>query len=174
MPSPDGHSLEPTVAAASNRGEPTTPTAEKAEEPIPQTERHEPPSAQKPRRRRKWPWLVGLVAIVAAVVAGVPWVIQTLNTVSTDDAYVNGHVTMVAPRVSGQVLRVLVDDNNIVHKGDLLVELDPEPYHVQVNIAEAAVAVAKADLIAAQAAVRGNEGLVAQLVLQLGACHRKR
>ena len=51
-----------------------------------------------------------------------------LTTVSTDDAYVNGHVTFVAARVPGQVSRVLVDDNNRVHKGDVLVELDPEPY----------------------------------------------
>jgi hypothetical protein len=48
------------------------------------------------------------------------------NTVSTDDAYVNGHVTLVASRVSGQVSRVLVDDNDRVKKGALLVQLDKE------------------------------------------------
>ena len=118
-------------------------------------------------RRRKWPWIVGLAAAAIAVAVGVPWFIETLKTVSTDDAYVNGHVTMVAPRVSGQVLRVLVDDNNVVHKGDLLVELDPEPYQVEVNIADAAVAVAKADRIATQAAVRGKEGLARSLFYNL-------
>ena len=46
------------------------------------------------------------------------------NTISTDDAYVSGHVTYVAPRVAGQVSRVLVDDNQRVKKGDLLVQLD--------------------------------------------------
>ena len=61
-----------------------------------------------------------------------PAVETALNTVSTDDAYVNGHVTLVAPRVSGQVSRVLVDDNDRVKKGDLLVQLDKEPYQVQV------------------------------------------
>ena len=78
-----------------------------------------------------------------------------LNTVSTDDAYVNGHVTFVAPRVAGQVSRVLVDDNYRVKKGDLLVQLDKEPYQVQVAIKKAAVAAAEADLVAAQAQVRG-------------------
>ena len=78
-----------------------------------------------------------------------------LNTVSTDDAYVNGHVTFVAPRVAGQVSRVLVDDNYRVKKGDLLVQLDKEPYQVQVAIKQAAVAAAEADLTAAQAQVRG-------------------
>ncbi len=63
---------------------------------------------------------------------GIPWIRETLSTVSTDDAYVNGHVTFVAARVNGQVSKVLVDDNNRVHKGDLLVELDREPYEVAV------------------------------------------
>ncbi|MGH7171671.1 MAG: efflux RND transporter periplasmic adaptor subunit [Gemmataceae bacterium] len=87
-------------------------------------------------------------------------VVQTmLNTVSTDDAYVNSHVTFVAPRVSGQVSRVLVDDNYPVKKGALLVQLDKEPYQVQVKIKQAAVTAAEADLVAAKAQVRA---LVAQ------------
>ncbi|HLJ10467.1 MAG TPA: HlyD family secretion protein, partial [Planctomycetaceae bacterium] len=83
-------------------------------------------------------------------------VVQTaFNTVSTDDAYVNGHVTFLAPRVSGQVSRVLVDDNMRVRRGDVLVELDKEPYRVQVAIKQAAVGAAEKDLVAAQAQVRG-------------------
>ncbi len=62
-----------------------------------------------------------------------PIVEMMLNTVSTDDAYVNGHVTFMAPRVAGQVSRVLVDDNDRVMKGDLLVQLDKEPYQVQAH-----------------------------------------
>jgi len=106
--------------------------------------------------------LLLVVAVAGLGVAGyfvVPWVETALNTVSTDDAYVNGHVTMVAPRVAGQVMRVLVDDNMRVKKGDLLVQLDKEPYQVQVAIKQAAVTAGEADLAAAQAQVRG---LVAQ------------
>ena len=82
-----------------------------------------------------------------------------LNTVSTDDAYVNGHVTFVAPRVAGQVSRVLVDDNYRVKRGDLLVQLDKEPYQVQVAIKRAAVGAAEADLTAAEAQMRGLEAI---------------
>jgi membrane fusion protein (multidrug efflux system) len=89
----------------------------------------------------------------------VPLVQTALTTVSTDDAYVNGHVTFVAPRVAGQVARVLVDDNYRVRKGDLLVELDKEPFQVQVAIKKAAVQTAEADLVAAEAQARA---LVAQ------------
>ncbi|MCE5267485.1 MAG: HlyD family secretion protein [Planctomycetaceae bacterium] len=79
-----------------------------------------------------------------------------LNTVSTDDAYVNGHVTFVAARIAGQVSRVLVDDNYRVRKGDLLVQLDREPYIVQLATAQAAVTAAEANLAAARAQVRGQ------------------
>ena len=106
---------------------------------------------------RKWLLLAG--AVVGLAVGGyflAPWVVTALNTVSTDDAYVNGHVTFVAPRVAGQVSKVLVDDNYYVKKGDVLVELDSEPYRVQVAIKKAAVDAAETDLAAAQAQVRGQ------------------
>jgi membrane fusion protein (multidrug efflux system) len=86
-----------------------------------------------------------------------PWVLAALDTVSTDDAYVNGHLTFVAARVPGQVVRVRVDNNNRVSKGDLLVQLDQEPYRVQVEIKQASVRTANADLLLARAQVRGLE-----------------
>ncbi len=99
-----------------------------------------------------------IVLLVVILIFGVPFVSSVLNTVSTDDAYVNGHFTFVAPRVSGQVTRVLVDDNNRVRKGDLLVQLDKEPYQVQVDIQNAAVKAAEAGVASAEATVRGLEG----------------
>jgi membrane fusion protein (multidrug efflux system) len=100
----------------------------------------------------------GIAIAVLAAVAWflVPWIFLSMNTVSTDDAYVDGHVTFVAPRVSGQVSRVLVDDNMRVKRGDLLVAIDPEPFRVQVEIKQAMVEVATSDLAAAQAQVRGE------------------
>ena len=80
---------------------------------------------------------------------------RALQTVSTDDAYVNSHATFVAARVPGQVTKVLVDDNNRVNKGDLLVRIDTEPYQVQRNLKQAAVESAQADLLATEDEVRG-------------------
>jgi membrane fusion protein (multidrug efflux system) len=88
-----------------------------------------------------------------------PLVETALNTVSTDDAYVNGHVTFVAPRVSGEVTRVLASDNMRVQKGDLLVQLDKEPFQVQVSLKRAAVQVAEANLTAAESKARGLQAL---------------
>ena len=96
-------------------------------------------SDHKPTQRRKL--LIGTLGVLVAAVAlwfGIPWIRFTLSTESTDDAFVNGHVTFVAPSVAGQVSRVLVDDNNRVNKGDLLVELDREPYQVVVAVQKAA------------------------------------
>ena len=114
-----------------------------------------PPSDHKPLTNRRS--LIGGASILGVAVLmlfGVPWIKFILTTVSTDDAYVNGHVTFVAARVPGQVSKVLVDDNYRVNKGDLLVELDREPYEVDVAIKKAAVDTAKADLVAAKANVR--------------------
>jgi membrane fusion protein (multidrug efflux system) len=101
--------------------------------------------------------VLGVLVLAAALIFGVPWIRLTLSTVSTDDAYVNGHVTFVAARVGGQIARVLVDDNNRVHKGDVLAQLDKEPFEDAVAVKKAAVDTAKADLRAATASVRGVE-----------------
>jgi membrane fusion protein (multidrug efflux system) len=114
-------------------------------------------------KRGRWRWVVVSVALVGLGAVGVPWVREAFSTVSTDDAYVSGHATLVAARVPGQVMRVLVDDNNRVRKGDVLAQLDPEPYRVQVEIAEAAVVGAEADLVSAQAQARGVEGQMRSL-----------
>ncbi len=104
-------------------------------------------------------YVVGALVIVAVLWVGTPRVITAFKTVSTDDAYVNGHVTFVAPRVPGHVMRVFVDDNNRVHKGDILVQLDKEPYQVKVDIAQAEVGVAQSDLLAARAKDESLAGL---------------
>src|ERR1700761_5363337 len=58
------------------------------------------PSDHQPRRRRRLLiGMLGAVVLVAFGIFGIPWIWEMLNTVSTDDAYVNGHVTFVAPRV---------------------------------------------------------------------------
>jgi membrane fusion protein (multidrug efflux system) len=119
--------------------------------PVPQEARKATP------KRKLLVGVLGVAVLAVLLVLGIPWVVKMLNTVSTDDAYVNGHVTFVAPRVAGQISRVLMDDNNRVRKGDLLAELDKEPYRVVVSEKQAAVDTANADLQAANAAVRAIE-----------------
>ena len=125
------------------------------------------------------PWRKRLVLLFVLIGLGygayalIPFVQTAMNTVSTDDAYINGHVTFVAPRVSGQVSRVLVDDNYRVKKGALLVQLDKEPFEDQVAVKKAAVEAAEADLVAAQAQARGLAAQARANRFQLRACHRR-
>ncbi|HEX4143223.1 MAG TPA: HlyD family secretion protein [Pirellulales bacterium] len=97
-----------------------------------------------------------VLVVLALLVFGIGPLRRALNTVSTDDAYVNGHVTFVAARVPGQVTKVLVDDNNRVRQGDLLVQLDREPYTIQVALKQAVVDTAKTNVLLAQDQVRAT------------------
>ena len=123
-------------------------------DPSPATSPQASEAPSHPWRRR----LLSAAAVAGLALGGyalTPTVRTMMETVSTDDAYVNGHVSYVAPRVVGQVARVLVDDNDRVSKGDLLVQLDREPYQLQVDLKKAAVVNAEADVVAAGAQVRG-------------------
>src|SRR6267378_3392711 len=136
-----------------------TPTGTPADPMDPASPQIPPPSTKAPKKTR-WRGALAVIGTVLILFVIIPRAFHAWHTVSTDDAYVNSYVTFVAPRVPGQVSRVLVDDNNRVKKGDVLVELDPEPYRVQVAIKQAAVDSAQANLVVAQATVRG---LVAQV-----------
>ena len=163
--------LDTTAAEPTERADhPMTATAT-IPKTVTTTQPAQPETVKPPAIRgavRRWrSWIIGGAVVLVAVIAGVPWIRQLLSTVSTDDSYVNGHVTFVAPRVAGRVVRVLVEDNNRLQKGDLLVQLDKQPYQVQVNIAQAAVAAARANLVTAEAQVRGEEGQARSLRFNL-------
>jgi membrane fusion protein (multidrug efflux system) len=66
---------------------------------------------------------------------------------STDDGQVDVHLYPVSPRISGYVIKVNVDDNQYVHQGDVLVEIDPKDYEI-------AIAKARADLANAEATAK--------------------
>ena len=97
---------------------------------------------KKDEKQRSLPWWPFVVAglVLTAFVGNVLWIIfRPRPDVWTDDAYVQVHYSTIAPRVSGQVVRVPVEDNQVVKAGDLLAELDPRDYQTAVASAEAAV-----------------------------------
>jgi membrane fusion protein (multidrug efflux system) len=151
---------EQNLETSHRRAGPTSsPSGDSAQNapPHPSADTLSPEEHKGGRRRRMLLGAAGVVILAAALWFGIPWVQTTLNTVSTDDAYVNGHVTFVAARVRGQVERVLVDDNYRVRKGDLLVQLDKEPFQIAVAVKKSAVVTATADLQVAKSKVRGIE-----------------
>lgn len=83
--------------------------------------------------------------VFALVAIGVGWwYMQNQGKEKTDDAYVHGHKHMVSSRIVGRVVEVLVDDNQMVKKGDVLVRLDTERYQRVFEAAQATLAQAKA------------------------------
>jgi len=74
--------------------------------------------------RRFNPFIIGLIALVLLGV-GAGWYLYSSHYEDTDDAQVDGHLNPIAARIDGTIKAVHADDNQIVHAGDLLVELDP-------------------------------------------------
>jgi membrane fusion protein (multidrug efflux system) len=95
--------------------------------------------------------IIGVVLLLI-LGAGV-WAWTTSGRENTDDAQVDAHVTQLAARVSGTVIKVEVDDNQLVEAGTLLVQLDPGDYQVAVDKARAELADAEANAVAAQSSV---------------------
>ena len=96
----------------------------------------------QPRSRRR-----GIIVIVLAVLVLVGLGIWWRSTFSedTDDAQINGHLIQISSRIAGQVLKVDVDENQVVKAGDEIAELDPRDFQVAVENAEAALASAQAN-----------------------------
>ena len=93
-----------------------------------------------------------IVPAITALVILVLGIIISVNSVfykSTDDAFVEGHIVTVAPRVFGPVIKLNVEDNQIVKKGDLLLEIDSKDYEAKLKQSHAKLEEAKASLISA-------------------------
>jgi membrane fusion protein (multidrug efflux system) len=121
-------------------------------DPTPTPEKNEPAETEieaPPSRRRGI--LVVVIVVVVLIALGVWW--HSTFSEDTDDAQVNGHLIQVSARVAGQILKVNVEENQVVKAGDPIAELDPRDYQVAVENAEAALASAKANAAAANVAV---------------------
>ena len=114
----------------------------------PKEETRKPVASQPPPL-----WPLGVATIFAAFFAVlVLWIIfRPRADVWTDDAYVTAHIALIAPRISGQVASVEVDDNQQVKAGQLLVTLDPRDYETAVAAAQATVERDKAEYADASA-----------------------
>ncbi len=102
------------------------------------------------------------IAAAVLILIGIYAAIMSTHYQSTDDAFVEGRIISVAPRVSGPVVSLLVDDNQHVKKGDLLLEIDPVDYQVKLDQAEAKLAEAKAQLKVSTHDVSKNTSNVGQ------------
>ncbi|WEN15652.1 HlyD family efflux transporter periplasmic adaptor subunit [Rhodanobacter sp. AS-Z3] len=92
--------------------------------------------------------LLGAVVVLAAIAWTIWYFVDGRWYESTDDAYINGNVVQITPQVPGTVVSIGADDGDLVHAGDVLVQLDPSD-------ADVALAEAKANLANTVRKVRG-------------------
>ena len=117
------------------------------------------------------------VGVAIAVAAAIGYYLYSRSYESTDDAFLEGDIIQISPRVSGQILRVLVEDNQHVNRGDLIAEIDPADYAARMAEAQARLGAALAQTNGAQtnvgltAAVTG--AVLAQANAGLGAAHNQ-
>ncbi len=121
------------------------------------------PSAVRSFNRK---WLAigagGALALLAAVYWGVHWYTVSRYIQSTDDAFVGGDITVLAPKVPGFIAEVAVTDNQTVHAGDLLVRLDDRDFTAALDRSQAAVAAQQARLANLAATQHLQQALIAE------------
>jgi membrane fusion protein, multidrug efflux system len=103
--------------------------------------------------KRFKPTVVGIGLVLVLVVVGLYFFAQSMSYESTDDAFIDGHITNVAPKIAGRIDKVFINDNQLVKKGDPIVEIDPRDYDAQLRQKQAALESTKAQAAAAQAGV---------------------
>ncbi len=91
-----------------------------------------------------------VVPTVTAILLLITGIIVSVNSIfykSTDDAFIEGHIITVAPRVAGPVKKLLIEDNKEVKKGDLLLEIDEKDYEIKLKQSKAKAQEARAALV---------------------------
>src|ERR1700757_3375941 len=91
-------------------------------------------------------YLTTLIVVVLAGWAAVALYLRYMQHPWTRDGQVRANIVGIAPRVSGPIVQVAVNDNQPVHKGDLLFEIDPVNFQAQVDLADGQVQNAEANL----------------------------
>src|ERR1700692_1209774 len=96
------------------------------------------------------------VALLFALggIVGFIYIVNSAAYQSTDDAFIDGHIIPISPKVAGRVQTVYVVDNQTVNKGDLVVELDPRDFDAAARQKSAALQSSQAQAAAAQAALQ--------------------
>jgi membrane fusion protein (multidrug efflux system) len=147
--------VDEAKAPATGKSLQEQPPASKSRTPD-QDQRSPPPQLPDERRGRRRSWIIRIVfllVVIAALIAGATYYEMTADLVSTDDAFTDGNAVTVAPRVSGNIVGLAVNDNQVVRKGDLLFQIDPRDYETARDQAIGQLEIAQAQLVFAQAAL---------------------
>jgi membrane fusion protein (multidrug efflux system) len=108
---------------------------------------------QNNKNKTKFITILGLMVVASGIVLAGS-IIRGFTRVTTDDAYIAGRIHSIASKIPGTVKRVLINDNQGIKKGDVLVEIDPLDYEARLREAQAAVEAEKARLLDSEAGIK--------------------
>jgi membrane fusion protein (multidrug efflux system) len=126
--SPGGNSQEPAQE--------TPPLSDEYSEPL--ADEHEHPRKRAVYKRPAFLIGAAVVLLLILLFGGRYWLYARSHE-TTDDAFIDGHIVQVSPKVSGYVVKVYVADNQTVSAGDLIAELDPRDFEAKLDQAKAAL-----------------------------------
>jgi membrane fusion protein (multidrug efflux system) len=138
-------------AAPSSSPSPTQPAAPPA-----------PARSGRPPRRRRVKWIIAAIVLLVALIGGTAYWRASSRYTSTEDAYVNAHQVEITSLVSGTVSEVHVVDQQKVHEGDPLFDIDPANYQIALDRAQAQLALARQQAGQENAAIAAAEATLAQ------------
>jgi membrane fusion protein (multidrug efflux system) len=126
----DAGSARPTAAAPAPAAAPAG---------APDAEAFGSPDNKGKTRRPRRTWLLPVVLVVLGIglIAGIIYYLYARQFEDTDDAFLDAHIATISPRIDGHVIRVLVNDNELVKKDQPLVEFDPATLDTDVEQAQA-------------------------------------
>ena len=125
--------------------ESTSPATE--QQPSPEATQTDSAPASKPGGNKKIKgFIILLTIIIVGATVGLRMFISSKNNIETDNAFIEARIVPVSAKVSGTVARVLVEDNQFVKKGDLLLEIDERDYQLQKARAAAEVGMAENEM----------------------------
>jgi membrane fusion protein, multidrug efflux system len=114
----------------------------------------EPEEAKEPLYKRRWFLAGAALLLIIGLIFGVRYYFHAISHESTDDAFIDGHIVQISPKVSGYVVKLHITDNQHVKAGDLLLEIDPRDYEVRLAQARANLQAATARHKASQINVK--------------------
>lgn len=132
-----------------------------ATQPMTRAEAAEAPNVEvrkKVSERGALKTILMLIVPALLIIGGAYYWLTSGGSVSTDDAQVKQDIVSVSPQVNGQVVEVFVRNGSRVHRGDLLFRIDPQPYRVALEQAQATLANARLQTQVLQTTAAGTGG----------------
>jgi membrane fusion protein (multidrug efflux system) len=126
----------------------------------------EPPKTKQTtdrrRQRRRWLTALGALVLVVGIGAGGYWYLVGRFYESTNDAYLGADSVTLAPKVAGYIAELDAQDNQVVHKGDVLARIDPRDYETARDSAAADLQNAEATAANIDALLKEQDSTIAQ------------